>query len=359
MNSALTTEKVQEMKTQWTAAEIAALTQGEVLGNGQEIITGAASIGEAREGDIVFAETEKYLAQALRSRAAVALVPRAGIAAPANAVKTRIAVENPRLAFTQVLEAFAPPRNAPPGIHPAAIVAETAKIGAGASIAANVTIGANVTLGERVLVLPGACLGENCVVGDDTVLHPNVVLYPGVTLGKRCILHAGCVIGSDGFGYIQVGQGLRKVPQLGTVIIHDDVEMGANCCVDRAKTGATVIGVGVKMDNMVHVGHGVKIGPYAILIAQVALGGGAEIGAGAILAGQSGVVDHVTVGAGAKLGAQSGAISRVPDGASYSGFPARPHSEMLRGYAAVAQLPEYLKRIRDLEKRLAEVEGRV
>ena len=344
------------MKTQWTAQEIAALTQGDVLGNAEEVVTGAASIGEARDGDIVFAETEKYLALALRSRASVVLVPHA--LSPAPAEKTQIAVGNPRLAFTQVLEAFAPPRTAPPGIHPAAIVHETAKIGAGSSIAAFVTIAANVTLGERVTVLPGACLGENCAVGDDTILHPNVVLYPGVTVGKRCVIHAGSVIGSDGFGYIQVGQGLRKVPQLGTVIVHDDVEMGANCCVDRAKTGATVIGAGVKMDNLVHVGHGVKVGPYAILIAQVGLGGGADIGAGAILAGQSGVVDHVTVGAGAKLGAQSGAISRVPDGASYSGFPARPHAEMLRGYAATVRLPDYFKRIRALEKRLAELEGR-
>ena len=162
------------MKTQWTAQEIAALTQGAVLGNGQEVITGAASIGEAREGDLVFAETEKYLSLALRSGASVVLVPRA--LSPTPEAKTQIAVEDPRLAFTQVLEAFAPPRNAPAGVHPAAIVHETAKIGEGVSIAAHVTIGANVTLGERVTLLPGACLGENCAVGDDTILHPNVVL---------------------------------------------------------------------------------------------------------------------------------------------------------------------------------------
>ncbi len=345
------------MQTQWTAQEIAALTQGEILGDGQEIITGAASVGEARAGDLVFAESEKYLAAALRSRAAAVLVPRDGAIAEASG-KTQILTDNPRLAFTQVLEAFAPPRNFPIGMHPAAIVHETAQIGADASLAAFVTIGANVTLGERVVVMAGARIGANCAVGDDTILHPNVVMYPGVTIGRRCIVHAGSIIGSDGFGYIQVGQGLRKVPQLGTVIVHDDVEMGANCCVDRAKTGATIISSGVKMDNLVHIGHGVKVGPYAILIAQVGLGGGAEIGAGAILAGQSGVVDHVKVGAGARLGAQSGAISRVPDGAIYSGFPARPHAEMLRGYAATVRLPEYFQRIRDLEKRLAELEAK-
>ena len=344
------------MQTQWTARDIAALTQGEVIGDGQEIITGAASVGDARAGDIVFAESEKYLTDALRSRAAAVLVSRDGAKADAPSGKTRIVTDNPRLAFTQVLEAFAPPLSLTTGIHPAAIVHETAQIGAGVSIAAYVTVGANAALGNRVVVMAGAHIGEKCAVGDDTVLYPNVVLYSGVTIGKRCRLHAGSVIGSDGFGYIQVGQTLRKVPQLGTVIIHDDVEMGANCCVDRAKTGATVISVGVKMDNLVHVGHGVKVGPYAILIAQVGLGGGADIGAGAILAGQAGVVDHVKIGAGAKIGAQTGVISEVPAGATYSGFPARPHTEKMRGYAALKQLPEYLKRIKELERRLAELE---
>ena len=345
------------MKTQWTAQEIADVTQGEVVGATETIITGAASVGEARDGDLVFAETEKYLALALRSHAAVTLTYR-DAALPADAHdKTLIRTDNPRLAFTLALEAFAPPRLASPGIHPTAIVHETAQLGADVSLAAGVTVGANAALGSRVVALAGAHIGDGCVVGDDTVIYPNVVLYPGVTIGKRCLIHAGAVIGSDGFGYIQVGQSVRKVPQLGTVIVHDDVEIGANCCIDRAKTGATVIGVGVKLDNLVHVGHGVKVGPYAILIAQVGLGGGSEIGAGAILAGQAGVVDHVKVGAGARLGAQSGAISRVPDSAIYSGFPARPHAEMLRGYAAVAQLPDYMKRIRALEKRLAELEG--
>ena len=348
------------MQTQWTMEEIAALTQGEIVGPTEGTIRGAASVPEARDGDLVFAESEKYLAAALESRASAVLVERGAALANPPANKTLIRTENPRLAFTQVLEAFAAPRNwnAPPGIHPTAVVSETAQIGADVHLAAYVTVGVGAVLGDRVLVMAGAHIGENCVIGEDTTLYPNVVLYPGVTIGKRCLIHAGAVVGSDGFGYIPVGRSVRKVPQLGTVIVHDDVEIGANACIDRAKTGATVISAGVKMDNLVHVGHGVFIGPYAILIAQVGIGGGAKIGAGAILAGQSGVVDHVVIGEGAKIGAQSGAISRVPDGATYSGFPARPHSEMLRGYAAVARLPEYIKRIRELEKRLAELEGK-
>src|SRR5262249_21958550 len=177
--------------------------------------------------------------------------------------------------------------------------------------------------------------------------------------GRRCLLHAGCVIGADGFGYIPVGQSLRKVPQLGTVEIGDDVEIGANTCIDRAKTGVTVIGSGTKLDNLVHVGHNVRIGYSSILVAQVGVAGGVTIGNGVILAGQAGIKDHVTIGDGARVAAQGGVTGNVAPGVTVSGYPARPHAEKMREHAAAAALPEYIKRIRALEKRMAELEGKL
>ena len=344
---------------QFTAGEIASLISGEIAaGQPETVITGAASVGEAEAGDIVFAESEKFAAAALRSRAAVILTSEAALPVLPETDKTLLFTAEPRAQFVRVLEAFERKPNIAPGIHASATLGAKVMVGADARVAAHVTLGDGAVLGDRVVIMAGARVGEGCTIGEDTVIYPNAVLYPGVTVGKRCLLHAGCVIGADGFGYIPVGRSLRKVPQVGTVEIQDDVEIGANSCVDRAKTGATVIGAGTKLDNLVHVGHGVKVGQSSLLIAQVGIGGGAVIGNGVILAGQSGVVDHVTIGDGARLGAQSGAISEVPAGAVYSGFPGRPHAAKLREYAAAAQMPEYIKRFRTLEKRLADLESK-
>ncbi len=347
-----------EMRTELTfrIGEIAALTSGTVAGDTETTISGVASIEEARGGDLVFAENPKYIALALKSGASAIIVPNAA-QGQIETSKTLLFHSDPRLAFVQVLEAFAPLSDFPVGVHPSATLGEGVELGEGVSVAAHVTVGDRTVIGDGVILRSGVSLGADCVIGSQTVIHPNVTIYDAVTIGKRCLLHAGCVIGADGFGYIQVGQTLRKVPQLGTVEISDDVEIGANSCIDRAKTGVTFVGQGTKIDNLVHIAHNCKIGAACLLAGQVGLAGGVEIGDGVILAGQVGIKDHVTIGDGAKIAAQAGVIGNVPAGAVYVGFPAREYREKMREYAASAQLPEALKRLRALEKRLAALEA--
>lgn len=343
----------------WTLAQVARLVEGQVVGAAETALSGVASIEEAEAGDLVFAESARFLAAALRSRAAAVLTASELAAEVSPAEKPLVLVGNPRLAFVRVLEAFAPRAAAPVGIHPTAQIGPGCHLGEEVSIGPNAVLGAGVTLGDRVVLGAGVSIGDGCAIGDDTILYPNVVLYRRVTVGKRCILHAGCILGADGFGYIPVGPSLRKVPQLGVVEIGDDVEIGANTCVDRAKTGATVIGSGTKLDNLVHIAHNVRVGQSCLIIAQVGIAGSTTLGNGVVLAGQAGVKDHVTIGDMARVGGQGGVVGNVAPGVTVSGYPARPHAEKMREYAAAAALPEYLKRIRALEKRLAELEGKI
>lgn len=335
--------------------EIAEQVEGRVVGDASVAITGVASVDAAEAGELVFAESARFLTAALQSHAAAVLThPQL---APTEAVsKPLILVESPRAAFVRVLETFDTPLLAPPGVHATALIGQNVRLGEGVHIADNVTVGNDVTVGDRVVLLSGVRVGEGCVLGDDTILFPNVVLYARVTVGKRCRLHAGCVLGADGFGYISVGVSLRKVPQLGSVEIGDDVEIGANSCIDRAKTGVTRIGSGTKIDNLVHVAHNVQVGQSCLLVAQVGIAGSATLGNGVVLAGQAGVSTHVHIGDGARVGGQAAVIGDVPPGVTVSGYPARPHAEKMRELAASANLPDYVKRIRALEKRLEALE---
>jgi UDP-3-O-[3-hydroxymyristoyl] glucosamine N-acyltransferase len=344
------------MQTKFSVREIAALVEGEVVGDADVVITGVASVEEAEPGALVFAESERYFEAAMRSHAAAVLVPAVGGQAVPAVEKPLIRTTNPRAAFVRVLEAIAPPLKAPPGVHPSAQIGAGTTLGAEVHIGANVTVGDGVTLGDRVVLMPGARIGDGCTVGEGTVIYYNAVLYPRVKVGRRCILHAGCVIGADGFGYIPLGYMLKKVPQLGTVELGDEVEVGANSCIDRAKTGVTVIGFGTKLDNLVQVGHNVRVGRCCVLVSQAGVAGSVTIGDGVVLGGQAGIKDHVTIGDMARVGAQGGVIGSVSAGETVSGYPARPHREKMREYGAIAALPDYIKRIRALEKRLAELE---
>jgi UDP-3-O-[3-hydroxymyristoyl] glucosamine N-acyltransferase len=343
----------------FTLAQIAALVGGTVLGDPEARLTGVASVEEAEAGDLVFAESTRYLSAALHSRAAAIITSSESELAETPPPKPLILVSDPRLAFVQALEAFAPRRTTPVGIHPAAQISAQAHLGAEVSVGAYVTVSAHVTLGDRVELWPGVFIGEGCVIGDDTVIYPNAVLYPRVTVGSRCILHAGCVIGADGFGFILVGASLRKVPQLGVVEIGDEVEVGANTCIDRAKTGATVIGSGTKLDNLVQIAHNVRTGQSCIIISQVGIAGSVTLGNGVILAGQVGVRDHISLGDGAQVAAQSGVRVDVEAGEKVSGYPARPYAQNLREWASVAALPDTVKHIRTLEKRIAALEAQL
>ncbi len=344
------------MRTQWSLAEIATLVGGEVIGDAQTILTGIAGVDEAGPGDLVFAETAAFFATALESSACAILTAERPDPAPA---KPLIHVSNPRLAFVEALEAFAPPLAMPEGIHPSAQIGSDVTLGKGVRLGANVSLGDGVTLGENVALFAGVQIGQGCVVGADTTLHSNVVLYDGVRVGQRCLLHAGCVLGADGFGFLLVGGRLRKIPHLGGVEIGDDVEIGANSCIDRAKTGMTVIGAGTKIDNLVHIAHNVRVGPSCVLAGQVGIAGSTVLGAGVVMGGQVGIKDHVHLGDGVRIGAQSGIMRDVKAGEAVFGSPAIPTRQKLMELASVPKLPAAIKKIAALERRLAALEAKL
>ncbi|MDH7480778.1 MAG: UDP-3-O-(3-hydroxymyristoyl)glucosamine N-acyltransferase [Armatimonadota bacterium] len=335
-----------------TLKELAELVGGEASGDLNTIITGAADISDAVEGDIVFAESPKLMVEAEKS-AASAIITSFGIPGDSKPV---IRVQNPRYAFARVLEAFSPVAEREIGIHPSAYVGQNVTIGERVSVGFNAYIGNDVVLGNDVTIRPFAYVGNSVNIGDGCTIHPFVSIYDGVTIGNRVIIHSGSVIGADGFGYTRVGDTHYKIPQIGTVIICDDVEIGANVTIDRARTGKTEIGRGTKIDNLVQIGHNCSIGENCIIVAQVGLSGSITVGNRVILAGQAGLKDHITIGDDAIICARSGVIGDIPPGAFVSGYPARSHKEQLRIAAATQKLPELAKLVQELEKRIKALE---
>jgi UDP-3-O-[3-hydroxymyristoyl] glucosamine N-acyltransferase len=347
-----------------TAGELASLVQGAVLGDPDIEIVGVASIKDAQTGDITFAETDKFIRDAHASGASAILVPNSPevvALSPAIGIgaKVFITVDNPRLAFTQLLDLFAPVVQVERSIHETAVLEPGVKVGENVAIGANVVIGSNVRIGNNVTILPLAYIGADVEIADGVVIHPNVSVLHGTLIGARTIIHSGAVLGADGFGYLQVDGHHRKVAQIGHVIIGSDVEIGANVTIDRAKTGATKIGNGTKLDNMVHVGHNCQIGDDVLIVAQVGLGGGVQIANNAIIAGQAGIKEQVKVGPHAIIGAQSAVLRDVPAGTFVSGSPARPHRETLRGYASMMQGSDLQKQVASLIERIAALEAQL
>ena len=266
--------------------------------------------------------------------------------------KTVIQVKDARIAFAQVLPLFFPEKQFTPGFHPSAVVAESANIAETAHIGPNCVIGENVTIGDDAILEAHCWIGDDSALGQACHLFPNVSVYHGCRLAKRVRIHSGTVIGSDGFGYVFDQDHHRKIPQIGGVIIEDDVEIGANCTVDRGALGDTKIGRGTKIDNLVQIGHNVIIGEHCIIIAQNGIGGSSKIGAYSILAGQAGVAGHLKVGPKSVVAAKSGVINDLEGNQQYMGYPAIPASEAKRQIVAVKKLPDLAKRVRELEKRL-------
>ncbi len=337
-----------------TVAELAVSVSGAVEGDDAAVIHGGASIEDAEVGDVVFAENARFLSQAEKSRAS-AIVAFLEATTPD---KPLIKVDNPRYAFIKILELFRPKLHAKPGVHPTAILGERLVSGADLSIGAHVVIGDNARIGDGCVIFPGCVVGDDCVLGANCVLYPNVTLYHGCVLGDRVVLHSGVVIGADGFGYMRIGGEIIKVPQIGIVEIGDDVEIGSNTTVDRAKTGSTFIGARTKIDNLVQIAHNVKIGEDCIVVAQAGVAGSCELRRGSMVAGQAGLKDHTVIGEGAIVLAQAGVFGDVAPGEVVSGYPARPHRDRLRQDAAASKLPGYLQRIRQLEKANSDLEFR-
>ncbi|HEW81548.1 MAG TPA: UDP-3-O-(3-hydroxymyristoyl)glucosamine N-acyltransferase [Nitrospirae bacterium] len=328
--------------------ELAILTGSTISGDPEVEITGVSGIIDAAEGDITLLADNKNLGSISGSNASAFIVKEE----IKDLKKSMLISDNPRFIFARALEILHVEPSQPSGVSDKAVIGENVVLGADISIHPLAYIGSNVSLGARVTISPGAYIGDNVSIDEDSIIYPNVTIREKVTIGKKVIIHSGTIIGSDGFGYVPDKSGHYKIPQIGGVIIGDRVEIGANVTIDRATTGNTIIGSGSKIDNLSHVAHNAKLGKNCMIIAQVGISGSVEIGDGAILAGQVGVSDHVKIGRNAKVGAKSGIAKDIPEGQVHSGIPAIPHGSWLRAQNIFSKLPEYIKRLQKLERKL-------
>jgi len=332
----------------FTAAEIARHLQGEVVGDPTTVLNSFAPADRARAGDLTFAENEAYLVQAEQSAASAIIVSDR----LTSTRKVLIRAANARVAFAKALALFFPEPSLPAGIHPTAVVATTAQIDPTAHIGPHCVIGEQAQIGARAALHAGDYVGAHCRLGDDVVLFPNVTLYPGTELGHRVRVHSAAVIGSDGFGYVLDNGVHRKVPQIGNVIVGDDVEIGAGVTIDRGALGPTVIGKGTKIDNLVQVAHNVQVGEHCLLVSQVGIAGSTKLGNYVTLAGQVGLAGHLKIGNQVTVAAQSGVMHDIPDGETWFGYPALRAKDFKRQVVAGRQLPGLLKRVSDIEKKI-------
>jgi UDP-3-O-[3-hydroxymyristoyl] glucosamine N-acyltransferase len=330
-----------------TVFEIAKQLQGEVVGDGNAVLNSFAPAEYARPGDLTFAESEEFFSRAEES-AATAIIADARFN---STRKVLIRVPNARIAFAKALALFFPEPVRPAGIHPSAVVAASATVDPTAHIGPHCIVGERVQIGARCALQGGNSVGDDSKLGDDANLFPNVTIYPRTEIGSRVRIHAGTVIGSDGYGYVLDGGIHRKIPQIGNVIIHDDVEIGANVTIDRGALGATVIGKGTKIDNLVQIAHNVQIGEHCLIIAQVGIAGSSKLGNYVVLAGQVGVGGHLKIGNQVTIGAQAGVMTDVPDKATWLGAPAQPDRLVKRQVIALQRLPDLLRRVAEFERK--------
>jgi UDP-3-O-[3-hydroxymyristoyl] glucosamine N-acyltransferase len=332
----------------FTAAEIAKHLQGEVFGDATVALKSFAPAEHAQAGDLTFAENEDYFARAEQSTATAIITDKHFT----SARKILIRVPNARIAFAKALALFFPDQKFNAGIHPTAVIAPSAKIDTSAHVGPYCVIGERVCVGARTVLQAGNFVGDDSKIGDDVNLFPNVTIYPRTEIGHRVRVHAGTVIGSDGFGYVPDDRIHRKVPQIGNVIIGDDVEIGANVTIDRGALGSTVIGKGTKIDNLVHIAHNIEIGEHCLLCAQVGLAGSSKLGNHVVLAGQVGIAGHLKIGNQVTIGSKAGVMHNIPDGEKWLGMPAQPDKQAKRLVIAIQRLPDLLKRVAELERRL-------
>jgi UDP-3-O-[3-hydroxymyristoyl] glucosamine N-acyltransferase len=341
-----------------TAAELAALAGGRVVGDAGARVMRVASLASAGEGELAFVEDAKLFEAARASRASVVIAPEgAGL----EGLSSVIEVARPKLAFALAAAALNPARGRAASVHPTAHVAGGASLGEGVYVGAHVSVGVGSTVGEGTQLLDGVRLGERVTVGRDCVLHPNVVLYDGVSLGDRVVLHAGVTVGADGFGYVRDAGGVyHKFPQVGTVFIEDDVEIGANSCVDRGALGATRVRAGAKIDNLVQIGHNVEIGERVVIAAQTGISGSTVIESDAVIGGQVGFGDHARVLSGAVIGSQAGVLpGKIVRPGVWWGTPVQPLEEYKRLNALWGRLPRMREEIQELKRQLKELTERL
>jgi len=331
--------------------DIVALVEGDFSGDRSQLIIGVKPLSEAREGELTLLASSRMEPLLAQTRAAAVLVPRE-LDAPGD-TRRLIRVDDPHLALARVLQKwFAEIPRPPVGVSPAAQISPSATIGTGARIGAYVVIGDRATIGPDVTIFDGCHVGPDCVVGEGSLLYPNVTVYHRCLIGRRCILHSGVVVGSDGYGFATSGGVHHKIPQVGIVRIEDDVEVGAGTTIDRATLGETVIGEGTKIDNLVQIGHNVRIGKHCLLVAQVGIAGSTEIGDHVVFGGQSGAGGHLKIASNVKVGSRAAVMKSWEEEVTLSGTPARPLQEHLRAEALIRRLPQMQERIEKLEQQL-------
>ncbi len=343
----------------YTLAKIAEVIGAELSGRGDLEIHGIADIRDAKPGEIAFVANPKYLKEAAQTKASAVIVSKSVQAERISPGTAALYVDDPYLAFASALSLLAPKREKRVGVDSRAVLGDTAAIGEDVWVQPYAVIADGARIGRGTVVGSFAYIGEDAAIGEDCLIYPHVTIREGSRIGSRVILHSGVVIGSDGFGFAREGASYRKIPQVGTVLIGDDVEIGANAAIDRAAmpNDATVIGNGVKIDNLVQVGHNVKIGDNSLIVALVGLSGSVELGQNVTIAGQTGLAGHLRVGDNTVIAARSGVTKDVPSNSYYSGFPAIKHSDDLKHQAYLRRMPRMAEEIRALRKRVEELEA--
>jgi|SRR5579872_470753 len=333
-----------------TLAQLADRVGGEVVGDGSIVIAGIAAVDEAGPNQLTFATNETYFATALAGAAGAVLVDAGIPRGEAPATKPLLVVANARAALATLLASLRSPRPHGPFRHPSAVVEPDARIGDDVYLGAQAYVGARAVVQRGAVIGVGAYVGEETTIGEDAWLHPRATVLERCVIGKRVVLHAGCVIGSEGFGWAFLDGGLERIPQVGNVVLDDDVEIGANTCIDRAQTGSTRVGEGSKIDNLVQIGHNCRIGKYSVFASLTGLAGSTVIGDHVQVAGQVGFRGHITVGSRVTIAGQTGVWGDVADGATISGNPARDHRETLRREVMIRNLPKLIARVDALER---------
>ena len=343
---------------QKTLKEIADLIGGRVVGNGDTLITGASGIREAAEGDITFLSNPKYSSLMDKTRASAIVT-----STEAEAQKTTkpiVITDNPSLAFVKIISMFTPvDAGHPKIIDYTAVLGKNVTLGQNVAIGAYCVIGDNVVVGDNTIIYAGCYIGDHTKIGGNTLIYPHVSIRERINIGSRVIIHSGTVIGSDGFGFATIKGAHHKIPQVGTVEIGDDVEIGANVTIDRARFDKTVIGRGTKIDNLVQIAHNVIIGENSLIVAQVGISGSTIIGNNVTLGGQAGLVGHINIGDNAIVTAQSGVAKSVPADTMVSGYPARPYMTTQRVNASLQNLPKLFDLVKELKKKIETLEALV
>ncbi|UCG53307.1 MAG: UDP-3-O-(3-hydroxymyristoyl)glucosamine N-acyltransferase [Candidatus Latescibacterota bacterium] len=336
-----------------TLHELAELLGGEVAGDGETVISGVAGIMDAQEGDLTFVANPKYV-ESLKTTRASAVIRKREV----QSTLPSIILEDPYLGFTRAMTLIVGPSvpECEEGIHDTAIVDPSAEVGENVTVGAFCQVGRGAKIGANTKILFGTWIGDHVVVGRDVLVYPNVVIRERCEVGNRVILHPGVVVGSDGFGFARDGECHVKVPQIGKVVIEDDVEIGSNTTIDRATMGVTRVCQGTKVDNLVQIAHNCVVGKNSILAGQVGISGSTELGEGVVAGGQAGFVGHLEVGDHVVVGAKTGVVKSAPAGTTLLGFPGRDHGLAKKIYAYSARLPELYKRIRELEKKIDQLE---